>query len=83
MLDPLTQREQEVLLAFAKAPDKQADIARELGISLRTVWVHLTSLRLKTGSRNQVQLLRWALREAIKIEMACRLIDEVKGDGHG
>ena len=55
----LTDRERQVLTAIAKGqPNKE--IARELGISVRTVESHRLNLREKVGSRNAAQLYRIA-----------------------
>ncbi len=56
--DPLTTREEEVLLATAKGRTN-AEIATDLHISLSTVKTHLTSLMLKIGARNRVELAIW------------------------
>ncbi|GAB2564997.1 response regulator [Kribbella endophytica] len=56
--DPLTTREEEVLLATA-AGRTNAEIATDLHISLSTVKTHLTSLMLKIGARNRVELAIW------------------------
>lgn len=62
----LTIREQEVVLGIAKGYDKHANVARELGINLNTFNVHLRHIYQKTGTHNQVQLIRWAFLEAAK-----------------
>lgn len=62
----LSQREQEILVALATGPETYQDIARKLDISISAVRSDLYRLREKTGTHNQVQLLRWALREALQ-----------------
>jgi DNA-binding NarL/FixJ family response regulator len=57
-LDPLTTREEQVLLAAATGRTN-AEIATDLHISLSTVKTHLTSLMLKIGARNRVELAIW------------------------
>ncbi|GAA1534685.1 response regulator transcription factor [Kribbella lupini] len=57
-VDPLTTREEEVLLAAATGRTN-AEIATDLHISLSTVKTHLTSLMLKIGARNRVELAIW------------------------
>ena len=58
-IDPLTTREEEVLLTVAKGRTN-AEIADELAISLSTVKTHLASLMTKLGARNRVELAMWA-----------------------
>ncbi|PEJ91429.1 DNA-binding response regulator, partial [Bacillus wiedmannii] len=58
-LDPATEREEEVLLTVARGRTN-AEIARELHISLSTVKTHLGSLMAKLGARNRVELALWA-----------------------
>jgi DNA-binding NarL/FixJ family response regulator len=56
---PLTDREEEVLLAVARGRTN-TEIADELHISLSTVKTHLTALMNKFGVRNRVELAMWA-----------------------
>ncbi len=56
---PLTDREEEVLRAAARGRSN-AEIARELFISLGTVKTHLSSLQDKVGARNRVELAAFA-----------------------
>jgi DNA-binding NarL/FixJ family response regulator len=58
-LDPLSEREEEVLLIVARGRTN-AEIADELSISLSTVKTHLASLMAKLGARNRVELAMWA-----------------------
>ena len=58
-LDPLTPREEEVLLAVARGRTN-AEIADELHISLSTVKSHLAALMAKLGVRNRVEIALWA-----------------------
>jgi DNA-binding NarL/FixJ family response regulator len=58
-VDPLTPREDEVLLAVARGRTN-AEIADELHISLSTVKSHIASLMTKLGVRNRVELALWA-----------------------
>jgi DNA-binding NarL/FixJ family response regulator len=58
-LDPLTEREEEVLVTVARGRTN-AEIADELSISLSTVKSHLASLMQKLGARNRVELAMWA-----------------------
>lgn len=64
-LDRPTYREQEILVALVEHQTDRG-IAAALGLSLSCVRAHLAHLRVKTGTENRVQLLRWALREARK-----------------
>ena len=54
-IDPLTPREEEVLLAVARG-STNAEIGDDLHISLSTVKTHLGSLMAKLGVRNRVEI---------------------------
>jgi DNA-binding NarL/FixJ family response regulator len=56
---PLTEREEGVLLAVARGR-RNAEIADELHIRLRTVKTHLANLMMKLAARNRVELAIWA-----------------------
>ena len=58
-IDPLTEREEEVLLTVARGRTN-AEIAHDLHISLSTVKTHLGSLMSKLGARNRVEIAMWA-----------------------
>jgi DNA-binding NarL/FixJ family response regulator len=58
-IDPLTEREEEVLVTVARGRTN-TEIADELSISLSTVKTHLASLMQKLGARNRVELAMWA-----------------------
>jgi DNA-binding NarL/FixJ family response regulator len=58
-LDPLTEREEEVLVTVARGRTN-VEIADDLCISLSTVKSHLASLMSKLGARNRVELAMWA-----------------------
>jgi len=58
-IEPLTAREEEVLLTVATGLTN-AEIADELYISLSTVKTHLASLMGKLGARNRVEIAMWA-----------------------
>ena len=58
-VEPLTEREEEVLLTVARGRTN-AEIAEELYISLSTVKTHLASLMNKLGARNRVEIAMWA-----------------------
>lgn len=58
-IDPLTEREEEVLLTVASGRTN-TEIADDLCISLSTVKSHLASLMQKLGARNRVELAMWA-----------------------
>ena len=58
-IDPLTEREEEVLVTVARGCTN-AEIADDLHISLSTVKTHLASLMSKLGARNRVELAMWA-----------------------
>jgi DNA-binding NarL/FixJ family response regulator len=58
-IDPLTDREEEVLLTVARGRTN-AEIAEDLHVSLSTVKTHLGSLMSKLGARNRVEIAMWA-----------------------
>jgi DNA-binding NarL/FixJ family response regulator len=58
-LEALTPREEQVLDAVA-AGRTNAEIATDLHITLSTVKTHVTSLLLKLGVRNRVEIAIWA-----------------------
>jgi DNA-binding NarL/FixJ family response regulator len=57
--EPLTVREEEVLITVARGRSN-AEVAAELHISLSTVKTHLASLMSKLGARNRVEIVMWA-----------------------
>ena len=57
--EPLTAREEEVLLAVARGLTNQ-EIARELHVSLSTTKSHVASLMEKLDARNRVEIALWA-----------------------
>jgi len=62
--DLLTQREREVL-AYVAQGLLQKQIARRLGISIKTVQTHLTHAMAKLEIHDRVELTRYAIREGI------------------
>jgi len=58
-VSPLTEREEQVLLAVARGLTNH-EVAAELYISLSTVKTHLGALMTKLGARNRVELALWA-----------------------
>jgi two-component system nitrate/nitrite response regulator NarL len=65
----LTAREREVLGCLAEGmANKQ--IARALGISVRTVTVHVSNLLRKTGAASRTEAALWALRRDVRAPAA-------------
>jgi DNA-binding NarL/FixJ family response regulator len=58
-IEPLTSREEQVLLPVAEGRTN-SEIAADLHISPSTVKTHLASLMRKLGARNRVELAMWA-----------------------
>ena len=63
-LEPLTEREREVLARVAEGHSTK-EIASRLEISTRTVETHRANLMRKLGVRSVAQLVRLAIREGI------------------
>jgi DNA-binding NarL/FixJ family response regulator len=58
-IEPLTAREEEVLVPVAQGRTN-SEIAIELHITPSTVKAHLASLMRKLGARNRVEVAMWA-----------------------
>ena len=58
-VDPLTEREEEVLAEVARGKTN-AEIAEDLFISNSTVKTHIAKLMTKLDARNRVELVIWA-----------------------
>ncbi|MEK7426233.1 MAG: response regulator transcription factor [Actinomycetota bacterium] len=58
-IEPLTDREEEVLITVARGRTN-AEIAADLHISLSTAKTHIASLMSKLGARNRVEIAMWA-----------------------
>lgn len=58
-VDALTDREEEVLVLVAQGRTN-AEISRELYVSVSTIKSHVASLMAKLGARNRVEIAIWA-----------------------
>jgi DNA-binding NarL/FixJ family response regulator len=58
-VEPLTEREEEVMAAVARGRTNR-EIADELYIALSTTKTHIASLMTKLGARNRVEIAMWA-----------------------
>ena len=58
-VEPLTSREEQVLLAAARGRTN-SEIGEELSISLSTVKTHIAALMRKLDARNRVEIVMWA-----------------------
>ena len=58
-IEPLTQREEEAVLAVARGRTN-SEIASDLHVSLSTVKTHLASVMTKLDARNRVEIVMWA-----------------------
>jgi DNA-binding NarL/FixJ family response regulator len=58
-LEPLTDREEQVLVAVARGRTN-TEIADDLHVSTSTVKTHVANLLAKLGARNRVELALWA-----------------------
>ena len=63
-LEPLTDRERQVLSQVVKGKTNR-EIGEALGISIKTVDRHRTSVMGKTGSHNAAELIAYALSEGL------------------
>lgn len=61
----LTAREIEVLSCLAAGMSNK-QVARSLGISIRTVGVHVSNLLRKTGSASRTEAALWAVRNEVR-----------------
>jgi DNA-binding NarL/FixJ family response regulator len=61
---PLTERERQIVRLLAEGKSTK-ETAQALGISVKTVDTHRTSIRRKLGVNSLVQLVRYAVREGI------------------
>jgi DNA-binding NarL/FixJ family response regulator len=59
LLEPLTSREEEILIPVAKGWTNH-EIADDMNISISTVKSHLASLMRKLNARNRVEIAMWA-----------------------
>ena len=60
----MTRRELEVIRRVASGLTSE-EIAAELGISIRTVEFHRANIKEKTGARDAIGLVRFALENKI------------------
>ncbi|GGU67186.1 response regulator transcription factor [Lentzea flava] len=68
-VDPLTDREEQILAAVARGRTNN-EIAGEFHITLSTVKSHITSLMTKLGARNRVEIAMWAYETGRKYDTA-------------
>jgi DNA-binding NarL/FixJ family response regulator len=66
---PLTARERDVIACLA-AGMANKQIARSLGISVRTVTVHVSNLLRKTGTVSRTDAALWAVRHDVGLSVA-------------
>jgi DNA-binding CsgD family transcriptional regulator len=63
-VEVLTAREREVVRCLAAGMTNR-QVARELGISIRTVTVHVSNLFRKTGAASRTEAALWAMRQGL------------------
>ena len=61
---PLTDREREVLSLLARGQTNQ-EVARTLGISIRTAELHRARITRKLGRTKRSELVEWALQHGL------------------
>lgn len=64
MVDSLSSREREVVRLTASGKSSK-EIARSLGLSVKTIEKHRQSINRKTSCHNAAQLTLFAIREGI------------------
>lgn len=74
---PITPREAEVLLLLGQG-HRQAEVAEMLGIGLRTIKMHRTSLKNKLNLNTPVELSRFCDQHALSIQKIIGKTDPVK-----
>ena len=62
--DALTEREQRAATLIARG-FRNADVADELGVSLRTIEADRARLMQKLGVSRRAELVRWALERGL------------------
>jgi DNA-binding NarL/FixJ family response regulator len=62
--EPMTPREREIIQLLAEGHSNK-DIARSLGISVKTVETHRATIMRKIGGSSVVDIVRYAIRNAI------------------
>ncbi|GIH27964.1 DNA-binding response regulator [Acrocarpospora phusangensis] len=62
--DALTERELDVVRLVARGRTNQ-EVAAELFVSLSTVKTHLSSIQVKLGARNRVEIAAWAWESGV------------------
>ncbi|HET7821414.1 MAG TPA: response regulator transcription factor [Ornithinibacter sp.] len=73
-IEPLTAREEEVLLLVARGRTN-SEIATQLHITSSTVKAHLASMMRKLGARNRVEVAMWA-HETGRIQTSRRTVQD-------
>jgi predicted ATPase/class 3 adenylate cyclase/DNA-binding CsgD family transcriptional regulator len=63
--DPLSEREQDIVALLASGAT-DAQIAKQLYLSVNTVRSHLDRIRDKTGARRRAELVRYAIQAGIE-----------------
>jgi DNA-binding NarL/FixJ family response regulator len=61
---PLTEREREVLSLLARGQTNR-EVARSLGISIRTAELHRARIARKLGRTKRSELVEWALQHGL------------------
>jgi DNA-binding NarL/FixJ family response regulator len=66
LIEPLTQREEEVLDLLAREGLTNKELAERLVVVEGTIWKHLSNIYGKLGVRNRSEAILWAHQHRIR-----------------
>jgi len=72
----LTMLEQETLVMMVEHPETQAELAKRFSVSRMTLHKRIRGMYEKTNTENPVQLVRWAIGQAIIVGAAAQIAEQ-------